>query len=150
MTKLLEVSKIIATDISDKALKVAGENACLNKCNGRILFVKADLFNFLKDGELFDLIVSNPPYVGEIEYENLGKEVKFEPKSALIGGKFGYEFTLELVRGARRYLKKKGKIVLEISPAWRRFYEQKLSKEYRLQFIKDLSGLNRVMCFSYG
>jgi release factor glutamine methyltransferase len=150
LTKLLKVSKIIATDISDKALKVAGENACLNKCNGRILFVKADLFNFLREAEFFDLIVSNPPYVGEIEYDDLEEGVKFEPKSALIGGKYGYEFTLKLIKEGKRYLKNGGKLILEISPKWRQIYEEKFGREFNLQFIEDLNGLDRVMCLSHG
>lgn len=150
LTKLLKVSKIIATDISGKALKVAGENACLNKCKGRILFVKADLFNFLREAEFFDLIVSNPPYVGEIEYDDLEGGVKFEPKSALIGGKYGYEFTLKLIREGMRYLDNGGKLILEISPKWRQIYEEKFGRKFNLQFIEDLNGLDRVMCLSHG
>ena len=80
-------AKITATDISEQALKVAKINSKkLNTCN-QINFSCCD---WVDTNETFDIIVSNPPYLSNYEYENLSREVKFyEPKISLKGGKDG-------------------------------------------------------------
>ena len=68
LTKNMPQCKIIATDISPHAISVAYRNAVLNNCQSDILFIRGNLFDFLKEEIYFDLIVSNPPYVGEKDF----------------------------------------------------------------------------------
>ncbi len=143
LTKFLATSKIIATDISEKALKLARRNAELHKV--KIDFIGANLFDFLSPRVKFDLIISNPPYVGDIEYKFLAPEVKLEPQKALIGGKYGYEFTLQLVSEAFAYIKEQGKVIVEIDYRAKDVYVARLGNKFRLKFLPDLNLKPRVM-----
>ncbi|PKN88083.1 MAG: peptide chain release factor N(5)-glutamine methyltransferase [Deltaproteobacteria bacterium HGW-Deltaproteobacteria-1] len=109
-------AQITATDISDAALKVAKENALALGLDHSITFLHGDLFSPVHG--TFDLIVSNPPYIGADEYEILPAGVKdFEPRQALFAGKTGLEFYENLVYQAKNYLKEKGWLLLEIGYA---------------------------------
>lgn len=143
LTKFLPESKIIATDINAEALKLAKSNADLHQI--RVSFIRADLFNFLSGRAKFDLIVSNPPYVGREEYKFLVPEVKMEPQEALVGGKLGYEFTLDLITQAFDYIKPGGKVIVEIDHRAKEIYHRELGKEYKLEFLNDFNSRERVM-----
>ena len=145
LTKNLPQCKIIAIDISPHAISEAHRNAVLNNCRSDILFIRGNLFDFLKEGRYFDLVVSNPPYVGKKEFDSLSEEVKKEPQTALLGGEEGFEFSLKLIKSGMSYIKKNAKIVLEICPGHRTKYEDCLSPEYKVEFIKDLQNRDRVM-----
>jgi len=145
LTKNLPQCKIVATDISSHAISEARRNAFLNNCREDILFIRGNLFDFLKEGRYFDLVVSNPPYVGEKEFDFLPSEVKKEPQAALLGGEEGFEFSLKLIKSGVSYIKKNAKIVLEICPGHREKYEDYLMHEYKIEFIKDLQNRDRVM-----
>lgn len=149
LTKFLTNCKIIATDISFKAVSLAKKNAVLNKSEDGILFCQADLFDIFKQAKRFDLIVSNPPYIAEDEFSSLSEEVKTEPRQALIGGKMGYEFSLNLIEQGTKFLKPDGKIILEISERHREFYDKFLGSVFNLEFIKDLQGKDRVMTVGF-
>tara|TARA_R110000868_G_scaffold235273_3_gene489045 strand:- start:16094 stop:16960 length:867 start_codon:yes stop_codon:yes gene_type:complete len=106
--------KVSATDISEKALKIAEENAKFN--NVEIKFFKDDLFNskVFSDEDAFDLIISNPPYILEVEKNSLDREVReFEPISALF-----CESTASMYGAIRlfveQHLKKDGTLYLEL------------------------------------
>jgi release factor glutamine methyltransferase len=110
--------KIIASDICDKALAVAAENVAKYNLTEKIKLLQGDLFepliNQLDVGE-FDLIVSNPPYVSKVEYENLDAKVKnYEPKLALDGGVDGLDIYKRIIARAAEHLKSTGAIMLEI------------------------------------
>lgn len=96
IAKNLPEAKIIATDISEKALKVASFNAKSQKVSGRIVFVMRDLLEGLNYSNI-DIIVANLPYIPTERIPYLDSSVKdFEPKIALDGGKDGFEFYRKL------------------------------------------------------
>ncbi|MDP8234293.1 MAG: peptide chain release factor N(5)-glutamine methyltransferase [Candidatus Saelkia tenebricola] len=145
LTKNLAQCRIVATDISSYAISQACKNAVLNDCRADISFIRGNLFDFLKEKRCFDLIVSNPPYIGQRDFESLSEEVKKEPHVALFGGEEGFEFSLKLIESGGNYIKENGKIVLEIDPRHRKMYQDCLSAEYKIEFIKDLQNKDRVM-----
>lgn len=102
---------VTAVDVSDTALRVAAGNA---KANGAdVRFVKSDCFAALC-GEVFDVIVSNPPYISREEMETLMPEVTREPELALFGGEDGLDFYRRICREAPAYLKMGGCLLFEI------------------------------------
>ena len=102
--------KIVASDISQKALEIASRNAIAN--HTKIKFVQSDMFEKI-DGT-FDVIVSNPPYIATQVIQTLSPEVKQEPILALDGGKDGLDFYRILADQARLYLKENGILAVEI------------------------------------
>ncbi len=113
LAKELPEPKITATDISPAALKVAKKNARNLKLGKNIEFLKGDLFAPVKG--LFDIIVSNPPYISAAKYEELPRGVKdFEPKIALLAGQTGVEFYEKLIYQSKNHLKKDGWLLMEI------------------------------------
>lgn len=108
-------SKIIATDISAAALAVAVENAASHSVDGKIEFVHSDLFDRLSEDELFDLIISNPPYVRGAEIAALDPEVsRWEPCGALDGGADGLDFYRRIAAQGFDRLRSNGAVVVEI------------------------------------
>src|ERR1700720_3695902 len=108
LAKELPKAEFVATDISRAALEVAGRNAVRHGVGGRIRFVQGDLLERsgeerITSGEtaaplLFDLVVSNPPYIGRREAPTLAREVRdHEPEIALFGGEEGYELYGNLI-----------------------------------------------------
>lgn len=115
LSKELLESKIYATDISLRAIKLAKENARINGVEERIIFLRGDLFEPLKDlKKSFDIICSNPPYIPEKDRKNLPREVvEFEPEKALFSGKDGLDFLRRFVKTAPLFLKEKGRVYVE-------------------------------------
>jgi len=102
---------VTAVDVSDTALAIAKGNAERNGANVR--FVKSDCFAAL-EGEVFDMIVSNPPYIDREEMKMLMPEVRMEPELALFGGEDGLDFYRRISREASAYLKTGGCLLFEI------------------------------------
>jgi len=126
-------AEVYATDISAPALQVAGRNAAHHGVAERIHFLKRDLLTGLESTDptsegarhampasaggvaLFDLIVSNPPYVARSEAAQLQREVRdHEPHTALFGGPTGVEMYQRLIDQARDLLRDRGILVLEL------------------------------------
>ena len=100
-----------ATDISKQALNVARENAKLNDV--QVMFEQSDLFD--RVAGVYDVIVSNPPYIASAEILKLMPEVQlFEPQEALDGKEDGLFFYREIASGAKDYLTSGGRLLLEI------------------------------------
>ena len=105
--------RVVATDISIAALNLAQKNAVTLRLQEKIDFRQGNLLEPV-DG-LFDIIVSNPPYIAAGEYEELPASVRvFEPREALLAGVSGLEFYEKLIYSAAAYLKKNGWLLLEI------------------------------------
>jgi release factor glutamine methyltransferase len=106
-------AKVVATDISMAALNLAKKNANSMGLKERIDFRQGNLFEPV-DG-LFDIIVSNPPYIAANDYEELPVSVRvFEPREALFAGVSGLEFYEKLIYSAAGFLQKNGWLLLEI------------------------------------
>lgn len=149
IAKEFPMARIIATDISQKALRAAQLNVSLQKIS-RITFIRGSLFFPLKKFDLegkFDFIVSNPPYVSEIEWEKLQKEIKdHEPKKALVAGRTGLEKIHNLIRGAIKYLKPEGYLCFEIGFKQREKVLSFFGPEWsKVECFDDLRGIPRII-----
>ncbi|MBO6239878.1 MAG: peptide chain release factor N(5)-glutamine methyltransferase [Butyrivibrio sp.] len=145
-------TKAVCTDISEKALNVARENAVTLGLDNRADFFCTDLFPE-NNGAKFDLIVSNPPYIASGIIETLAPEVKdYEPRLALDGAEDGLVFYRRIIKSVPDYLFSNGYLVMEIG------YDQgeavvsllKQDKRYHdIEVIKDYSENDRVVraCF---
>ena len=111
-------AEIIATDISDAALRIASRNVEKHGLNDRVKLLCGDLFEPIVpelDVGRFDLIVCNPPYVSTAEFERLAKNVRdYEPKSALFGGDDGLDICRRVIEEAERFLKADAALMLEV------------------------------------
>ena len=160
-------AEVLATDISAPALEIARRNAARHGVAERVHFLQHDLLTGLaqtdpsgvvaryamaastQNGPLFDLIVSNPPYIARNEAEQLQREVRdHEPHAALFGGATGTEMYQRLIDQARELLRDRGILVLELGhdsaervrgmfdaqPAWT-----------KVAITMDLAGIPRVL-----
>ena len=160
-------AEVVATDISEPALEVARRNAARHGVAERVHFLQRDLLTGLAQTDpsgvvarhamaastqnrpLFDLIVSNPPYIARNEAEQLQREVRdHEPHAALFGGPTGTEMYQRLIDQARDQLRDRGILVLELGhdsaehvrgifdaqPAWT-----------KVAITMDLAGIPRVL-----
>ncbi|MEM7486978.1 MAG: HemK/PrmC family methyltransferase [Bacteroidota bacterium] len=150
LAKKVPNAKVFAIDVSEKALEVAKRNAVLNEAE--VTFIKADILNFQLELELeleFDIIVSNPPYVRELEKAEIRKNVKdYEPDLALfVPDEDALLFYRAIVKFAANHLSKVGKVYLEIN--------QYLGEETKLlleahnfseiELRKDIFGNDRML-----
>ncbi len=106
-------ARATAIDKSESALKVAGQNAVRHQVMDRMCLLQGDLFAELSAADVFDVIVSNPPYVPEGELGTLQREVQREPQSALSGGADGLDVIRHLLAGAPEHLRPGGYLILE-------------------------------------
>ena len=146
----LQQAVILATDISDAALRVARKNAEVHKVDKQITFLKGDLFCPVKDRrEHFNLVISNPPYIPAAEFKDLQPEVRdFEPRIALDGSEEGLCFYRRILSEVARYLSKDGWLMLEVGKdqADRVCEIVESTRDFFLPSItKDLSGIERVI-----
>jgi release factor glutamine methyltransferase len=144
LAKELPAAEIDATDISAGALEVARANAARHELTGRIKFHEADLLAGLPAG-VFDIVVSNPPYVGESEEDQVQLEVrKFEPRNAVFAGSTGLEVIERLVPQAHAALVPGGWLVFEISGTIADGVSRLLSGWSEVAITNDLAGIARV------
>jgi release factor glutamine methyltransferase len=138
----------IATDLSEEALTAARGNAAAIGVTDRLQLREGNWYGALRDGELFDLIVSNPPYVESEIIEELMPDVRdFDPALALDGGPDGLHAYRAIAKGAARWLKPGGTLMVEIGS------EQGLEVGAlfaalgltQVEIKKDLAGLDRVV-----
>jgi len=149
LAKEIPGARILATDISDAAIKVARSNASRLQA-GRITFLKGDLFSPLKglglEGKC-DFIVSNPPYVSEGQWETLQSDIRsYEPKEALVSGPTGLETMEKLVSGAPEFLKPGGYLCMEMGCGQQDDVLKLFEKEWKgVESFDDLSSIPRLI-----
>lgn len=144
LSKNLKDSKIIGVDISKNAIDLANENKIKLNINN-VEFKESDIFSNID--EKFDIIVSNPPYINKEDFEKLDKKLYYEPQNALYGGEDGLYFYKKIIKNAKNFLNKNGKIYLEIG------YNQKdsisnLLEEYgykQIKSYKDFNDFDRII-----
>lgn len=138
-------SKVAASDISEKALEVARENAKSLKA-GEISFIQGDMFENVTDK--FDIIVSNPPYIETREIDELMPEVRdYIPRLALDGDIDGLKFYRIISKEAVKKLNKNGRIFYEIGYNQSRAVASILLENgfTDVKIMKDYSGLDRIV-----
>lgn len=144
LSKILN-TQVFASDVSTKALKVAEKNNVLN--NSKVEFIESNLFEQI-NGEKFDIIVSNPPYIKNEEIKLLSKQVQNEPYIALAGGEDGLDFYRKIIDEAYKYINKNGYLCLEIGYDQKedliKLIKQNENYEYE-NCIKDLSNNDRCI-----
>ena len=138
-------SKVAASDISEKALEVARENAKSIKA-GEISFIQGDMFENVTDK--FDIRVSNPPYIETGEIDELMPEVRdYIPRLALDGDEDGLKFYRIISKEAVKKLNKNGRIFYEIGYNQSRAVASILLENgfTDVKIMKDYSGLDRIV-----
>jgi release factor glutamine methyltransferase len=145
--------RVVATDLSAEALKVARENAVTAGVGEHITFFQGDLFAAIAplppEERLFNLISVNPPYISERAYAELMPEVReHEPRAALVGGPTGLEFIERILAEAPACLIGGGSLLLEIGFDQGREVRRLIAAAPTLELLtirKDLGGHERVV-----
>ncbi len=163
LARELRSVEIHAADISAAALEVARANAARHQLAGRVQFHHADLLGKLETApkldpgmnldfatniapNAFDLIVSNPPYVGESEEDQVQLEVrKFEPRGAVFAGPTGLEVIARLIPQGFATLKAGGWLVMEISGTIAGAVRELMKDWEQVEITPDLQGIPRVI-----
>ncbi len=109
-------ARVDLVDISTDALEVARRNVAEHGLEDQIEVIPSDLFSALK-GRRYDLIVSNPPYVGLEELDSLPPEYQHEPRLGLAAGEEGLDVVVEILRQAADHLKRDGLLIVEVGNA---------------------------------
>ena len=135
---------VLGVDISSDALRIALDNVTNLSINNRAIFRKSDLFEKIRDGEIFDLIVSNPPY---IPYgTELSKEVMQEPNTALFAEENGLAFYRKIIEQAPDYLTENGYLMFELGINQAQEVKSMMEKDFEnIHIEKDLAGIERVI-----
>jgi len=146
----IENSVITAIDISEMALKTAKLNAEANNVADRITFVHSNLFKDIPNehpDRMYDIIVSNPPYIPTEDIKHLQKEVRcFDPIAALDGGQDGLEFYRAIIDGVNDFLKPGGLLALEVGFGQADDVAALMNGKFEdIRKKKDLSGTERVV-----
>ncbi len=141
-------AEILAVDISLDALQAALDNVTHLGLTKKVLLRKSDLFSNVKEGETFDIIVSNPPYIPIKEKENIQKEVSFDPEIALYtNDSDGIEFYDKIICQSEKFLNKSGYIAFEMGLG-QSDKVKNLFEKYgygNITITKDLAGIDRVI-----
>ncbi len=140
--------KCVATaiDISIKAINVAKTNAKLHQLENKINFINIDIDKYKSSN--YDLIISNPPYISDVDLNRLDDDIKFhEPKLALSGGFDGFRNIKKVIIKSRKLLKINGKLILEIGHKQKNLSIKNLRENgfYINKISKDFSGKDRCI-----
>lgn len=141
-------ARVVATDVEPGALEVARANHAAAAPDAPVEFRRGSVYEPVGD-ERFDVIVSNPPYIGEEERPSLDAEVRdWEPARALFAGVGGLEVIRPLVAGAPAHLKAGGLLAMEIGAAQAEAVSALVRETPGLgdpRVVKDLSGRDRIV-----
>lgn len=135
---------VLGVDISNDALRIALDNVTNLGINNKALFRKSDLFSKIREGECFDLIISNPPY---IPYgTELEPEVLHEPQIALFAEENGLQIYRKIIEQAPNYLNDGGYLMFELGIGEAQEVKNMMQKSFCDIIIEqDLAGIDRVI-----
>lgn len=150
LARELPAARIVATDLSMEALRLAQENAKSHQVDERIFFVRADMFAALPGGsQKFKVVVTNPPYVSDAEILELPREIRdFEPHHALEGGPDGLEVIRRIIAEAPTVLSRAGALFMEMGADQAESVSSLVTDSHHYasyRIVKDYSGLDRVL-----
>ena len=137
---------VTATDISEDALSLAKINAEKFNVQNKIHFLTSDWFGTVKGA--FDLIVSNPPYIGLIEQDEISAEViKYDPEIALFAGSDGMEAYKRIIPNLAKFLNPDGLVALETGTSQSNQVKNMMNAVGFIdaKIVKDLSGKDRLV-----
>lgn len=143
-----ESARVTALDVSAEALEVARRNAEELDVTERVTFRESNFFSALDSNERFDLILSNPPYIREVDYAGLDPEVMADPKIAMTSGDDGLDAIRVIVREAPRFLKPDGRIMFEIGYGQAELVAELTERDSRytaFHCVKDLNDIDRIV-----
>ena len=145
--KELTNARAVAIDISESALKVALRNAERHGVMDRLRVIESDLFSAMASDDMFDLLVSNPPYVPEAELKSLQPEVQYEPAAALAGGADGLATIRRILRDAPPFLCAGGYLIFEIGFGQSESIETLVgARDWQMiEIRRDLQGIPRTV-----
>ena len=140
-------TEIVASDISEKALSIAIENA--NNNNANITFIKSDLFDNISGK--FDLIISNPPYISYKDKITIKDSVlNYDPHLALFAEEDGIYFYRKIIENAVHYLSKDGVIFFEIGYDQKeKIFELGKNNNFTTTVYKDINDRDRIAKLIY-
>jgi release factor glutamine methyltransferase len=140
-------TRVVATDVTAAALEVAPRNAARHGVSDRIEFRQGDLFDALAPGEVFDVMVSNPPYCRASELREMAPEVReWEPIGALVSGTDGMDVTERLIARAPEFLRSEGFLLLEVGTQAAAARDLLARNDWReIRLLEDLAGRSRVL-----
>lgn len=147
IAKEIPSATVLGADISGDALEVAVENRKINNVESNLKFIKSDVFSNIKDMD-YDMIISNPPYIPQEEYEELMPEVKkHEPQRALTDNGDGYYFYKKISEEAPKYLKDGGYLAFEVGYNQAQEVSELMKKSgfQIIAIVKDYGGIERVV-----
>jgi ribosomal protein L3 glutamine methyltransferase len=130
-------AKVVLADISADALALAQSNIARHPLQRRVSAIQSDLYANLQD-QRFDLIVSNPPYVTDGDYQSMATEYRHEPKLGLTSGADGLDHPLRILQGSANMLNATGVLIMEIGDAWRALMQ--LLPSLQCQWLDFQSG----------
>ena len=138
--------QVTAVDISEDALLLAQINAEKFNVENKIQFLKSDWFENVEG--IFDMIISNPPYIGWVEQDKISAEVKkYDPEIALFAGYDGFDAYKKIIPSLSKFLNKEGLVVLEIGASQSSQVKDIMNSSgfFDVKILKDLSGKERAV-----
>jgi release factor glutamine methyltransferase len=143
----LQKASAVAGDISENALAVSGRNAEKHGVTDRLELIVSDLFDSVPH-KAFDAILSNPPYVPEVDFDSLQTEVRdHEPAIALTSGTDGLTVIERLIGDAPAHLRSGGMLLFEMGFNQSRKVSEMLDENVwtDIEFLPDLQGIPRIL-----
>jgi release factor glutamine methyltransferase len=142
-------ARVVATDISEAALELARANAQRLGLDERVDFRSGPVWHAVRAGEVFDIVISNPPYIAPAERAGLQPEVReWEPEAALFAEADGLAVIREIVAGAPAHLRAHGLLALETGMTQAQAVAEELRAAGHFEAVKvvrDLSGRDRIV-----
>jgi len=141
-------ARVIASDVSEAALRVARRNAARNGLGDRVDFIASDLLDAFVEEEFADFILSNPPYVSEKEMASLQREVRdWEPRLALTDSNDGLSLYRRLLKDAPSRLRPGGHLICEMGYTQSEKIASMIDRQVwdDVRLLDDLQGIPRTI-----